>query len=524
MNISKRISVPALTVWIAIMAFIGVLSAITAWGLDDIYYAFHCSTRAHIETFGDIISSQNYHYLHSNGRYVAHVLVQLFCGILGHVPFAVVNALAYGLFFALICRLAGIRRVTLKSALSVAGLVLFAFQTKMTPSCQIGYIWMFDLVMLFLAAFFSKKKSGIPALAGLALMSLAAGNSQEALTPGICGAIVVYWIIHRREFTIKQYVMAIAFGVGTLTNCLAPSTVSRGIGAATSDGLALYQSVYTLLGLRCFMMMCAVILWQRYRRKTAWRKMLHENAFLLIAVLFLLSMNVCISPFGNRQFFGIELLSIIVMLRILRYRSLTVFWLCALWAALAVIYPLQTISVVRERRTYDEIARQYASSQDGRVFIDIYSPSYVPATLSLTSGVIGYNRQNMLMKSFDNAFTPFCVGMDMAYRYPGRGPLKFYPKELRAYIDKHLCTQAVILNRREVLLIQDKDDEPARLAMPDGSLLYASWPMEGKHWKAYHYVIQDYVPHAALRPEMLHVVLEDGTPLPQAPDNRIHTR
>ena len=81
---------------------VGVFCYINVWLGDDINYAFSCVTERRdelIHSISDIFISQNAHYFTTNGRYVPHVFVQLFCGILGHGAFAIANGVFYVFFF-----------------------------------------------------------------------------------------------------------------------------------------------------------------------------------------------------------------------------------------------------------------------------------------------------------------------------------------------------------------------------------------------------------------------------------------
>lgn len=213
---------------------IAVFSYMAVWLGDDINYAYSWVDQSLVSSIRDSIASQNVHYFVSNGRYVAHVIVQCFCGFLGHGWFAVANGLAYVLFMVLLCKITGITKSDDKNILMLTLTVLLSFQTKMVPSCQVGYIWMFSLSLLWLKYFFSDSKYNVWQSALLIILSLLAGNSQEAISVGISGALFFYWVENRKRMSVAQYVMMIGYWIGALSNCLAPGTIDRGTSGSLS--------------------------------------------------------------------------------------------------------------------------------------------------------------------------------------------------------------------------------------------------------------------------------------------------
>ncbi len=97
---NRKKGVPYLILFIVSLV-IAVFSYYTVWLGDDLYYGYNCSDLYENHRIGnlkDVIISQNAHYFETNGRYFAHCLIQLFCGILGHWPFAVMSICCIYLF------------------------------------------------------------------------------------------------------------------------------------------------------------------------------------------------------------------------------------------------------------------------------------------------------------------------------------------------------------------------------------------------------------------------------------------
>ncbi len=88
------------------------MSAHVVWLGDDLDYQFKMQGEiwqswGFINNFKDFVDSQIVHYLHVNGRTIAHVLVQLFCAVLGQQVFAVCNGVVYALFALLLAKEGG---------------------------------------------------------------------------------------------------------------------------------------------------------------------------------------------------------------------------------------------------------------------------------------------------------------------------------------------------------------------------------------------------------------------------------
>lgn len=368
---------PAWAILLAVALLMGLASWFTPWLGDDIHYGFSRTPgKQHIwiSSIGQIIESQNSHWFLSNGRYVAHFIVQLLIGILGQPLFSVVNGLVYVPFLLLIAKFARVDLKNVRSFAAMTLMALLAFQTKFVPSCQVGYIWTFTLTLLFLELFFRegfKPAWWITALLGV--YSIVAGNGQEALNIGIGAALIVYWVGNMRRMTAVQYVMMAGFGIGALLDCLSPGSMSR--AAHESGGGSLVGSmVQFLMESRAFYMLLIVVVWKLRKSGAGWRGIYRENAFYWNAWAVLLVFNFLVSIKSNRQLFGEELMSIIISFRLLGSQRIKNGWMVAMGALLAFTYVMMGICDVQSYRQWESIKRQYASSENGVVYVDMNRP------------------------------------------------------------------------------------------------------------------------------------------------------
>lgn len=370
---------------------IAIFSYNTVWLGDDINYAYDFRPGHNeeiVSSLAQVLSSLNEHYMTVNGRYVPHVFVQLFCGIWGHAVFAVANALFYIIFIIALCRLSHVALYNIAGVFSVVIFSLIVFQTKMVPSCQIGYIWTFSLVMIFLIYFFSGKSySKWWKIMLLGLLSLVAGNGNEALTLGVSGALIIYWCFNMRNMTRTQYVMMICFGVGTLAICLSPGAYSR-VSTSTTGALSivgLYKSFTGFfLTVKSSFVMWAVIIWQKFHRKIDIKHIYIENSFYFNVWLIMIVFNALIGFSANRQVFGAELMAVVITIRLLKNHSFNKLWMALGGVVLVVLYIAQFQMVFKIKSYYDDIVSQYSRAQNGIVYADVDQSNKVPYSMNFS--------------------------------------------------------------------------------------------------------------------------------------------
>ena len=366
-NIKLALSIAILTI-VAIVIF--VFSDTVIWIVDDINYQFNmaASKLERIDSLGDIFASQWEHYFTVNGRYVAHWFVQLYCGILGQTAFAISNALVYVAFIVLLLKLVG-RSIRDTWCLgSVVLLFLFLYDTLYGPACQIGYVWTFLLSIGWLYVFFHYKADSILACVGLFLFSIIAGQGQEALNIGISGALIIYAITNYKSMTRNQWTMFFGFGLGALTLCLSPASVGR----ADKMNLALYVTLFNIMSyLRVTYIFLIVLLIAKFRRHLLMRAFYKENSFYINAMVILLTFNILVGVYGNRQLMGVEIMALILILKLLPQNRFRVWSFIVMTFLIIGIYGFKWIKIKEYKDTYDDVVELYHESSNGVIYYDI---------------------------------------------------------------------------------------------------------------------------------------------------------
>ncbi len=478
---------------------IGLFSYYNIWLGDDVSYAYHCGDKnKHISSLYEIIQSQNVHYFTTNGRYLAHILVQGFCGLWGILPFSIINSLMYILFFLAIFRLSNITLENVKGVASVIILGLLAFQTKMQPSCQIGFVWMFTLTMWLLILFFrseSKKSIWICILCGL--IAIIIGNGQEALNLGVCVAFFIYCITNMKKMSAIQYCIMIGFWIGSLTNFLAPGTLNRGSGMA---GVSINRLIFSFLSyiiiLRAVWVLIFVSLYQKIKHKVKWSEIYKENIFFWNTFFALVLFNIVCHFQSNRVAFGIELMSIIIVMRILPKKAMNYFWLTVAGIMLMINYSLQADYTIKMKKTIATIEKEYAASENGNVYIDINLSSPLSSSRNFSRTVIPYGVNN----GGDYTYYEYrCLAKRLSESYPGKPQIKIIPTFLKDKEHEDLGNQLIYTGNHIWLAIQSKSNpaeffvnravpllpaikkyDPVQVDMTEAECIIA----EGDNWRA----------------------------------------
>ncbi len=326
-KIIDRQTLASLSLLLLTALLYGWYAWISPWVGDDIEYAYMAEWGSRdmgeraVRTIGDVFRSGWRHYFMINGRTPAHLLVQYFCGIGGQYAFALCNGLVYIIFtlatgcIAFRCSPRALLRRPLR-LLATAVLIGLTFYTSYTPTCQIGYVWMFTLALLFLPLFFAAEKPKAWWLPGGIAFALLAGWGQESLNFGLCAALCLYAVGHRRDLTRHQWWLLCSFCLGALLLGLAPGNFRRLASCAPGTGnRALWNS---LLQLRlCWALLLAVGTLCLLRRKQI-RDIYRHHSLLWQALGFNLLGCAGVGVIGHRQWLGAELLSLLLLVQLVQ--------------------------------------------------------------------------------------------------------------------------------------------------------------------------------------------------------------
>lgn len=413
------------TVLAVLAAVVFGLSASVVWLGDDIDYAYFINdslwnSAGSIDNVGDLLASQANHYMWVNGRFVAHTLVQFFCAIAGQWAFAVCNAVVWCLFVWLIMRVAGIRRpmerpVTL---MGVASLAMSVFVTKMVPTTQIGFIWMMALSLAWLEAVFSARGRRVTLWLAVpaAVFGIIAGDGQEAVTLGLSFATFL-WYVRRRGMVGGLCALLLwSYWAGTLAICLSPGTLHRAgeLKVSMAD-----SALYSVMALGALWILVAVIV----RRRMSIARLYAGNRLFTNALLLLLAFNAVVGVYSNRQLFGAALMSLVILLRVLPRRRISLLWASVAVMVAAITVMAQIPPILDINRQYDTIQTMAVRNNGAQIQVE--------RTLGSTCPVLRQFRFYEEIVGEGNADVHHSLQKQFHASYPGMRTLTVWPASFR---------------------------------------------------------------------------------------------
>lgn len=523
---SARIS---LTIIIAVAAYYGLLTYITPWTQDDMTYQFNFASDEagnpydRIDSIGEIFESQATHYLTVNGRFVAHFLVQLFCGLLGKGLFSVFNAFFYIVFVQMILKLSNTSVRNIGATLTAIIITIISFQTKLTPSCQISYIWMYTIIMVFIWLLFHfVHKQSLFTFISLGFLSLIAGNAHESLSIGVSAALIVYWLKNWKRMNASQYVMMVCFGFGAVCAYLSPGTIQRALDTPNPSTLLYFgKMIFAFVKFSSALyVLFAIVCWQFFKKKKTWREIYRVGPFYWNVLIVLLIFNFCISIHGNRQLFGIELMAVVLSIQLLKKHSFTRTWLCLFGTLACVCITAITEFTWRYSDYFDEIVRQYPDSPTGEVFVDLNEQSILNQQRFPVSSFCYYNllpntdHNNIELNDEDRCFERF-----FRTAYPGHPTIKILPKVLEGNRHRRLPNQVIKLSPELAVVIQDKaiasdiiikrsvDIPGFHKVLPDENISNPErYAVDADYWRAYIYDLSPFATYGRVTKREIQIV------------------
>lgn len=356
------------------LVFFGLLTALFAalspWVGDDIEYAYVASasspnmTAEPVRDIADVVRSQVNHYQGVNGRTVAHVLVQCFCALWGHAAFAVAAGLMAAMFLFLIMRAGRIERGNASQGFVAMLLALSPFYLYYTPCCQIGYIWTGCLTLAFLLLMErppADRRWGIVLL----LFGIVAGWGQEAFNFGLCGAFVT-WALLGRVRGINAWMLLLGFTAGCVLIGLSPGAWAR---AGAQDVPLAESLVMMATRLRTFYLLAAFALYLWATHKVSPWAAMRAEPVLSMALMLSFAFNLAIGVTGARQLFGIELFSMLLLLRWLNVFDVRISRISAVVGLLTFGLTFQLLRrgdyLWQTRRAYDRTMELALKAPDG---------------------------------------------------------------------------------------------------------------------------------------------------------------
>jgi len=337
-----------------------------------------------ISSFTDVIFSQYNHYFYVNGRTIPHILEQSFAGLWGENCFNLINVFAFLLLNMLVIWISGKRNLT-KFGYWVAAVFFIWFLLPcpvdlfLLMSGALNYTWSAVLCLAFLLVYtkvrqMEKVNWGVAFL--LFLLGVISGWTHESLVIGISGALFIIYCVqyNKRKPKSPEIALVAGFWLGTLLLCLSPAARGR----ASFDHPSIWETFLLIIGeLRAFYVLLFLLVYTFFREKRnnnnhTLRKFFYDNQLYFYIILIELVFSLVIGFRNVRQLFGIELFSVVILIKLISEQtSFNAVWCRSVSIVAASAIVLHMAFVIpcskRSHAQFQDIVTTYLHSEDGVV-------------------------------------------------------------------------------------------------------------------------------------------------------------
>lgn len=332
-NNQARVHIASYTI---ILAIVGVwffcLNANTPFMHDDIAYHYLYDSNSAVErptsepvsSFWQIFPSMWNHYNAVNGRYTSHLIIQLFCGLLGKNLFNFFNTIVFLLFLDIIVILAYGKRELFPLSIVVTSVVFllpFPGQTMLWLSGSVNYLWTSFFALLLLRFYLTSKNNSVPYIIFAFFLGVFSGWMNESISFGIAGGLVIYTYFNRHLFYGASRWAIMGYVLGCLMILLSPGTINRFSSGEINTELNILQlissriigSFFIMKSLPLLALSVLFLVISFIKRCILDKSVLYILCFIcLFLFCFLLGMP------DHRVYFGLSVMGIIIIISSLK--------------------------------------------------------------------------------------------------------------------------------------------------------------------------------------------------------------
>ncbi len=378
MSFFKKLSLTEFICYAVIGILTFLATVFSEWNDDAIAYSFFIprygedTSCTPIESLGDIWNSQINHWFNSNGRFVIHFIVQIFCGLAGKYWFALINSIVWIGLLKCIVRFHN-NNISWKFTILVSSLILILFfPLPFTPPFQINYVWTALAISLWLKLFFSDHNISPAILIVLAIFSFVTGQMHEGFSIPVCGALVYYIIYRKGHFSVKEWILAVSFGIGSILTIFAPGNFWRINQESSSEGsvLNLIEQLPSAIWFPLIFLILVYASGCKFKTTVKFLKY-PPAAFLIVMATLSLAFNILIGRIG-RGIIPYNLSFILLSVLYLQKHKLSLMVTIAAPIIAITIISLQISRINTQNKKTNEIIYEYmdVGTSDGTIYID----------------------------------------------------------------------------------------------------------------------------------------------------------
>lgn len=301
--------------------------------LDDFRYHYRYDDWPQpIQSFTDIFKSQTYHYIHTNGRFVVHCIVQFFCGFGNLTSYFILSSLVF--VFLLMNATLLIKRdlpFDTQKAGSISCifpllLLLFIPQVGIfffgSVAFTVNYMYSTAVYLCFIWIYYEVKDTPLDwkiwECIILSLVGILCGSWQEAFSICIAGALGIYYIFHFKEVRGALWWLLIGFAIGAIIGVFAPGNFVRITTLEVPSRLKIYDIEQMLKHRLFFQSLIAVTIISLIVDIRAHRPLfICKNWLYYISIVISLLFAACIAYHDLYQLTIIQIFSIILTIKFL---------------------------------------------------------------------------------------------------------------------------------------------------------------------------------------------------------------
>lgn len=293
---------------------------------DDYFYTFIKGSKRPIESLNDAIKSQMYDYFHYNGRFIIHVIIQYYCGVLGIQIFQILNSICFvflciGVTIILHSEFHKVGKINI-SILFV--LLIFCSGTAHiflgNISGAVNYLWTSCIILYFFVIYSYNKNTNHKTFYHILIFigGIISGSLQESFTFGLSIALFLYYCYNNKSVSRANKWLIIGFWIGTIICIFSPANFLRlsKTGEGNFDLIAYIVRTYNLiLNSGILILLVIVLIFSFFQNKNKTLFFIKHNIIWILSIIFNMAFVILIAYTGPHQLTSIRLFSIILLMK-----------------------------------------------------------------------------------------------------------------------------------------------------------------------------------------------------------------
>ena len=388
------------------------LNRLTISTNDDFFYKFIGGMSGGIngvyipvKSFKDAIISQIQDYQLANGRFIAHLITNYFCGVVGIRIFEIINSLIFILLCIGITILTRLEFIQSKIDKFIIILLLFLLPIPARTllghiAMSINYLWTSCFIIYFLVLLKLNRKEQFTSNRFnriiIFLLCFICGSFQESFSIGLSVGLFIYYCFHLNEFKGYLRWSIIAFWLGTCFVTLAPSNFLRFNNEIINNNLSgigkyIFNTAHIFINSNLLLLLIITNIILYFRNSNELKLFWKDNSVYFITIITNILFTTIVYT-GNHQLTCINLFSLLLIIKFI-YKFIPIFYFQKYgntFSIIACIFLFLTyIPIYKYRETcykgYQELFNQQVNNGI------LISPQFINNSIQLKENILSLN-------------------------------------------------------------------------------------------------------------------------------------